>query len=182
MKIRVTSLVKLRPILIGVAIFSLMWMVMKEVIFREMYYNPEYGFYGSHVTPGLYYSDIANSILLVIASIIMLVNRVWSQAIALALSGFLFFERLYYWLWVSYETWEINRITSRFSQEHFAILWRISGNGEVLQVLLAGVIFSCSLVSLINLIGSYKKPTKHNNGMHPTPATESLMQVDRGRG
>ncbi|HEV2913719.1 MAG TPA: hypothetical protein VGX92_10615 [Pyrinomonadaceae bacterium] len=166
MKIRIPSFIKLRPILVGVAIFSLMWMVMKEMIFRYEYYNRINGYYGSHVTPGLYYGDIANSIPLVIASIIILVNRVWSQTIALILSGFLFFEQLYYFLWTSYDTWEIRRNALRFSYEHFAILWRGSGDGEFLQILLAGVIFSCSLASLISLICSHKKPTKPNHSLN----------------
>src|SRR5215212_725261 len=96
MKLHLPNFLKLKPILFGITIFSLMWMVMLEVNFRYEYYNGINGWYGSHVTPGLYYRHISYSVPLIIASVALFHKRIWSQTIALILSGLVFLDRLFY--------------------------------------------------------------------------------------
>ena len=147
---------KLKPILVGMALFNLMWMVVKEVSYR---YKP---FDGSHYSPGLYYDLIFLAFLLLIAALCLLLKRVWSQLIAIILSGFVVYVRLF---------WHFLKLAGgaevpRFSLLHFRLWWPNLYNGQLLQIILACVLLYCSMSALIYLMQIRKKPTMSNNSFN----------------
>jgi hypothetical protein len=161
------SLLKPRPILIGLSLFSLMWMVVQEVNFRYAYYHDP-GYFGSHVSPPLYYEEIFLSALLVTASVALLAKRMWGSLAAMFVSGTVMFECLFRDFWLLARRAEV----PRYSYQHFSLWWPNLGEGQLLQIILSGLILSCSVVSLIRGARSRGNRTMPNNGMHPTPRHE----------
>jgi hypothetical protein len=144
MKVHFQSLLKLRPMLVGLALFSLMWVVMKEVDVRQRYlYDPSY--FGSHVTPPLYAGQIFSSSLLVIASLALLLKRTWSHRLAIILSGLVLFEDLFRDFWLLARFAEV----PRFSYQHFSLWWPNLSEGHLLRIILSGAILSCSIAFLV---------------------------------
>lgn len=151
-------LLKFKPILIGLSLFSLMWMVLKEVNSRYRYYHdPSY--FG--VTPPLYYEAIFFSVLLVLASLALLPKRIWTSVTAILLSGLVMFECLVMDFWLLASRAEV----PRYSYEHFSLWWPNLGEGQSLQIVLSGFILSYSLASLIRGARSRSNRTISNNGM-----------------
>jgi len=167
MSIHFRSLLKPKSILIGLSLFSLMWVVMQEVNFRYMYYHdPSY--FGSHVSPPLYYEEIFLSTLLFIASVALLAKRMWSSLAATFLSGLVMFECFFRDFWLLAR----RAAVPRYSYQHFSLWWPNLGEGQLLQIILSGLILSCSVVALIRGARSRSNPTMPDNGMHPTPHHE----------
>lgn len=143
MKLWLENFLRLKPILVGLALFSLMWVVMKEL-------NVPYEELCCHVTPGLYYDQIFLSFLLVSAALSLLLKRLWGHVAALFLGGLVLFESLFRDFWWLAKNAEV----PRFSHQHFSLWWPNLTEGQLLQITLAGIILFCSLMSVIRLVRS----------------------------
>ena len=157
MKINLRPFFSLRPILVGLALFGLMWMVMREVNLRDDYFN---GRTGTHIFPGLYYEHILLALMLVVASLALLRNRAWSYVVAIFLAGLVLYDCLFR-LWMLAELAEV----PRYSYSHFEIWLRLARD-QILRLTLASVILCCSIVSLIRLVVSRNKRTMSNNSFN----------------
>jgi hypothetical protein len=157
MKLRLETFLRFKPILVGAALFSLMWIVMKEL-------SVPYEELCCHVTPGLYYDQMFSSFLLVAASLALLLKRLWSHLVALYLSGLVFFESLFRDFWLLARSAEV----PRFSYRHFSLWWPNLTEGQLLQIMLAGSILACSVTSVIRSARSRRKRTMSDKGLHPT--------------
>lgn len=148
MNIQLQSLLRLKPITVGAALFSLMWFVVKESSLPIV----PHGELCCYVEPGLYYDQIFFSFLLVVASMASLLKRIWSQTVAVILSSFVLFEYLFRAFLVLARSAEV----PRFSYQHFSLWWPNLDEWQILLIVLAGVILSCSAMSVVRLIGSRK--------------------------
>ena len=158
MRSGIRSFFTLRPILVGLALFNLMWMVMREINLRQDYAQ---GLTGSHVFPGLYYDQILFSFILFITCLPLLLNKKWRHAAAFVLSGFIFWDTtLRKDIWGSWETIGLPIHTFKFLKH-----WWFFYGHELLNLTLSGVIAATSVISILRLMiqrnrPGYSRPTR----------------------
>lgn len=143
MRTPVKNLLKLKPFLVGYALFSLMWILMYEV--NLSHNDPSHPVFPEHT---INYDTILISSLLVIASLSLLLKRVSSYVVAVFLSGLILFDCLFVRFWLLAKWAEV----PRFSYLHFSLWYPNLHEGQLLRIILAGVILSCSITSLISLV------------------------------
>jgi hypothetical protein len=137
-------LFRLKPILVGVSLFGLMWTVMNEVNLRRQFSR---GLTGSHVKPGLYYYDIVEFLLLVIASLSLSLSskRRWCYAVAGVLSAAILLNNIFYF----------RRYSQIFAVPlySFTLLkqWFFFFGDDFLRLALPSTILVYSILSLVRL-------------------------------
>jgi hypothetical protein len=161
MRIHPRSLLDFRLFLFVLSLFSLIWMVMKELSYSRTY-GQEFSISGGFP---LYADQIFLSSLLVLASLGMILNHVWSHSVALLLGGLVLFECLGRRFLLLAKLAEV----PRFSREHFALWWPNLNEGQLLQIILASIVMVYSLTSLIRLLRRRNLRTMSNKLFHLTP-------------
>jgi hypothetical protein len=136
MVIHIQPLLKMRPLLFGLSVFSLIWMIMLEARLPFERFG--------YVVRGLYYDQIFFSILLVLASLAFLMKRYWSLVPAVILSGFVFYNVLLRSFWYLAKAAAV----PMFSYRHFSLWWPNLHHGQLLQIILSAAILVCSVVFL----------------------------------
>ena len=152
------KLLKIKPLLFGLSLFALTWMIALEV--RSASELERLGF----TISGVDYDGVFFSALLVLAAAALLLGRLWSLLAAAALSGAVFADVLFRDFWLLAKAAEV----PGFSYRHFSLWWPNLEEGQLLQIILSGAILILSVGGLIHRVRSRSKRTMSNNGMHPT--------------
>lgn len=140
------TLLKIRPLLVGLSLFSLAWMIVRQV-------HPISEMFGFTVSGGVNYDHVLFPALLVLASVALLSQRLWSVVAAAALSGVVLANVLFRDFWLLARAAEV----PRFSYRHFSLWWPNLSEGQLFQIILAGFLLCCSVFSIIRLIPRRKE-------------------------
>jgi len=132
---RISSLLKLRPIIFGLSIFSLVW-TWSDTVDRLAIYA---GYEVSGVSPFWPYEQVLLASFLLLASLGLLLNRPWSQWASLIVSG-----RILYLLTIR-SFWNLahNAEVPLFSYDHVSLWYPNTYDGQLLHIVLSALIFSC---------------------------------------
>jgi len=133
------------PVLIGLALFGVVWMVKWEMRLRNDY---AHGLTGSHIYPGLYFPHIVLALLLLVASLALLFQKTWTYILAALLAG-LVLAHCVFRFWILAEDAEV----TRFSYAHLEIWLRLFRD-EMFRLVLASVILLYSLIRVRTESGS----------------------------
>ena len=133
-------MLKLRPIIFGLSVFSLTWTwaVTAERV-SEYALSLE-----KHIPTFRLYEELFFSLLLLLAALALLLNRLWSQSGALILGGFVFYCLVIFRFWNLAYLAEV----PLFSSSHFSLFYPNMYRGQSLQIVLSSVIFCCAAASI----------------------------------
>jgi len=162
MKFSVHPILRFKPILVGLTLFSFMWVWVREANRAYQYYQDTSGFYCSHCSVPPDQEQIFLAILLVIASLTLLLKNKWSHLAGVILGGYSFYWLLFAGLWQSAANAEV----PVFSSLNMRLRWQGLRDGHLLQIILAGFFLCYSVFSIIRLIRSSKNPTMSNNSFN----------------
>jgi hypothetical protein len=98
-----------------------------------------------HVPKFRFYEEVFIACLLLLASLGLLLNRLWSQWVALILSGFLFYCLVIFSFWKLADNAEV----PRFSYTHFLIWYPNMYRGQLLQIGLTMIVVYCAAASIM---------------------------------
>ena len=130
-------LLKIRPLLIGLSLFSLAWMIVLEAqLSSDERFGPS--------LKGLYYDEIFFAVLLVLASAALLSQRLRCLVAAAALSSVVLLNVLCRDFLLLAKAAEV----PRFTYGHFSLWWPNLGEGQLFQIILASTILAYSVASL----------------------------------
>ena len=131
------KLLKLRPLLVGLSLFGLAWMIVLEA-------HPISERLGFTISGGANYDRILFSALLVLASVALLSGKLWGLVAAAAFSGVVLTDVLFRDFWLLAGAAEV----PRFSYRHFSLWWPNLDEGQLFQIILAGTFLAYSLACL----------------------------------
>jgi hypothetical protein len=134
------KLLKIRPLVVGLSLFSLAWMIVLEA-------HPLSERLGFTVSGGVNYDQILFSALLVLASAALLSKRLWNLVAAAVFSGVVLANVLFRDFWLLARAAEV----PRFSYRHFSLWWPNLSEGQLFQITLASTILAYSIASLLQL-------------------------------
>ena len=141
-KPRFISFLQPRPIILGLSIFSLIWM-WADTVERVARYALALEHHLPTFRP---YEEVFLSLLLLLASLGLLIKKLWSQSVALFLSGFVFYCVAIFRFWNLAYLAEV----PLFSYSHFSLWYPNTYPGQLLQIVLSAVIFCCAAASITN--------------------------------
>ena len=107
-----------------------------------------------HVPKFRFYEEVFFACVLLLDSLGLLLNRLWSQWAALILSGFLFYCLVIFSFWKLAD----NAEAPRFSYTHFSIWYPNMYRGQLLQIGLTMIIVSCAAASIMKRAGASGSP------------------------
>jgi len=130
-------LLKIRPLLIGLSLFSLAWMIVLEArLSSDERFGPS--------LKGLYFDQIFLAALLVLASVALLLRKLKGIVAAAVLSSGVLLNVLCRDFLLLAKAAEVPRFTYR----HFSLWWPNLGEGQLFQIILASTILAYAVTSL----------------------------------
>jgi hypothetical protein len=145
-RLRINSFLQLRPIIFGLSVFNLIWML--AIAQDRLAYDAVA--LEHHVSKWRFYEEAFLASLLLLASLGLLLKRWWSHWVALILSSFLFYCYAIFTFWKLADYAEV----PRFSSTHLLMWYPNLYHGQLLQILLSATIFCCAASSIIKWIRS----------------------------
>ncbi len=134
-------------IIFSIVVFNLAWMLL---------HVPETRFwdYVSPIADWQYHEVLIVSSFLIIASLGLILNRVWSLVTAVILSGFSAYNRLIF----DFLLMSRNAEVPMFSHSHFNLWWMDLYEGQLLQVAIASIVLWWAVVSVIrHVVAKYPR-------------------------
>ena len=141
---RTISLLNLRPMIFGLSIFSLIWTWSETVERLARIAASEWVVF--EAPPFWPYEEAFLALLLLVASLGLLLDRLWSQCASLNLSGLVLYSLTIRDLWYQARNAEV----PFFSDEHLSLWYPNMYDGQLLHIALSALIFCCAAASVLN--------------------------------
>lgn len=141
---RTISLPNLRPMIFGLSIFSLVWMGPEtEERLSRIAASEWVILHGPLFWP---YEEVLLALLLLVAALGLLLDRLWSQCASLNVSGLVLYSLTIRSFWKLAHNAEV----PLFSDRHLSLWYPNMYHGQLLHIALSALIFCCAAASVVS--------------------------------